>query len=139
MDAERFDIQLLEYLSRRPDLSLIYHFALADQHQPEVSQLYQVAAGAHAAMLENAGGNVIVDEFFDQVHRFGVYARIALHEAVEPGQHHSLHHNGRHQAVAARTVAADEVILELEHVLLAHFILGHGAETGVDPVDQFIG
>ena len=104
-----------------------------------MGQLNQVATGAHAAMFINTGNNIMIDQGGQQFHQAGVNAGMRLHQTVEPGHQHGFSQQGAHGVAHAGTMTANQVILKLEPVFVADLILGHGAETRVDAINQFSG
>ncbi len=79
----------------------------------------------------------LIDERSQQFHQAGMDAGMGLHEAVEPGHQHGLSQQRTHQVAHAGTMAADQVVLKLDAVLVAYLVLGHRAKTGIDPINQF--
>src|SRR5580658_7217367 len=67
-----------------------------------------------------------------------MYAGISLHQTVEPRDHGGFYEFGREQAAAAGAVTADKIVLKLEQVPIANFILCHGPEARIDAIDQFV-
>src|ERR1700761_1895249 len=101
-------------------------------------QLYQVAAGAYAAVFVYNRANVFVDKGNQQIHHIAVYARVTLYKAAQPGNHQSFTKLRRDGFTTAGSVAANEVILQLQHILLVDLILRHRTETGIDAVDELV-
>src|SRR5580658_374375 len=101
-------------------------------------ELDQVSAGAYAAMFEDHRIDTLANQLPEQRYRVGVYTRIALHQTVQPGNHHRTDKLGREQVSAAGAVTANEIVLKLEQVPIPNFILGHRTETGIDAIDQLV-
>ena len=77
----------------------------------QVGQLNQITTGANAAMFKNTGKTFLLIISIKQVDQIGMHSGIALHQAVQPGYHHSFHQQRGHQITTAAAMAPDQVIL----------------------------
>jgi len=114
------------------------HFSFPDQYQSQVGQLNQVAARSHPAMFIYTGNDVFIDQDGQQLHQLRVDTRISLHQAIEPCHHYRLAQHRTKYLTPAGTVAADKIVLELQHVFRTHLKLGHRAKSCIDTVDQLV-
>ena len=114
------------------------HFTFANQGQGHMRQLNQVSAGANTAMAGDKRINAPVHEFGEQSHHVRMNARFPLQERADTRYHGCLHGSIAKWLPGARRMAANNVVLQVFQITVIHAPLGHGAESGINAIDDFI-
>ena len=138
MDFHGLKAAFCQHIGRRTPFTFIMDLSLSDESQGHVGQLNQVSAGAYAAVAGDKGIDAAIDKLHQKLHHIRMDAGFSLQEGAYAG-HHGGFDGGVSQGLAcAGGMAADNIVLEIFQILVVHSPLGHGAETGIDPVNDFI-
>ena len=118
--------------------TVIDRFALADQHQSQVSQRSQIAAGAHASLRRNDGMNAAVQHLAKCVNDYSTHAGKSLGQRIRPQQQHGAGHIFSQRFANARSVRAHQVDLQLANGIGRNVQVGQLADAGVHGVGDAI-
>ena len=130
---------LFHYIGSLVPTALMPHFAFAYERKGYMGELDKVSGSTHTAVRRDFRDNVPVDEFRQKRHRRPVYPGISLDEGDDPRNHGRLHINVGQRFPCPCGMASDYIVLQLFQILVRHPVLRHRAETGIYPVNHFIG
>ena len=122
---------------RRRRAARLEHLAFAHEHERDVAQRRQVAAGAHAPLLRHQRDDAGVEQRDERVDQLRPHAAGGTQEHVGTEQHERAHDRRPASGVAdAGGMAPDQVGLELVELVGRDPHVGELAEAGVDAVDR---
>ena len=87
MDLHRAEATLGEHFGGGSPLSPVMNLAFSDEAEGYVCQLYQIAAGAYAAVLGDKRMDASVNKLGEKLDSFGVDAAFGLDERAYSGNH----------------------------------------------------
>ncbi len=117
---------------------VVERLAFTDQHQREVGQRRQVAAGADRAARRHAGVDAMIEQGDQRLERGEADAREAFREHVGAQRHRRPHGADRQRIAQPGGVAAQQVELQRFERVRRDRDLGERTEAGVDAVRRLI-
>ncbi len=123
---------------RREPGHAVHRFALADQHQREVRERREIAAGPHRAAARHARVHAVVEQREQRVERLDADAGISFRQHVGAQRHRRAHRAHRERRIDAGGMTAQQVQLQLREVGLVDPRFREIAEAGVHAVDRRI-
>ncbi len=112
--------------------------AFADQHQRQVRERREVAAGADRPAARHARVHAAVEQREQQLERRAPDAGEALRQDVGAQRHRRAHGADRQRLADAGGVAAQQIQLQRAERVARNRGLGERAEAGVDAVDRLV-
>ena len=128
---------LVHHLLCLSPLAVIMHLALANHGQRDVCQLHEVATGSHTSVFGNERIDAEIDEVDQQVDDIGVRPNVP--GAMSPdGLSLPISRTRRPAVCLLRGMTSDDVVLQIFEILVVYAPLGHGSESGVYAIDDFV-
>ena len=138
LQHQRLDASLLQRLRGGHALAAEPGFALGDQHQRQMRQRSQIAAGAHAALRRNDRMHAAVQHLAKRVDDRRTHAGEALGERVGAQQHHGAGNVFGQRFAHAGRVRAQQVDLQLADIVWRDAQIGKFADAGVHRIGDAI-
>jgi hypothetical protein len=111
-------------------------FAFADEHQRDVGQRREIAAGADAALRRNDGRDAAIQQIAEAFRNERADAGKSLGEHVGADEHHAADFVASERRADSAGVRADHVALELLELLGRDANVGQQSDAGVDGVNR---
>ena len=116
----------------------VENFAFAYEAEGYVRKLHEVAAGANTSVFGYVGVDAAVDEVEQLLHHVDVDSGMTFDKGAVACYHGAFHLYGAEGVARAGGVGAYYVVLQVVKLVVGNTVLGHGTETGVDAVDDFV-
>jgi hypothetical protein len=113
-------------------------FSFADEHEREVGERSQVAAGADRSTGRDHRMHAAIQELDEQLERVQPDAREPLGQHVGSQRHGCADDRHRQRVADAGGMTAEQIGLQLGERLGRNFHLGKVAEAGVDAVGRLV-
>ena len=103
-----------------------------------MSQLNQITTGTYATMLGNIRTNATIDKCCQKFHQFRVNATLTLRKRTHACEHARAYKKIIQRLTHTGSMRANDIILQVAQVLIAHAPLGHWTKTGIDTIDDLV-
>ncbi len=127
-----------ERFAARQSLASVPRLAFAQQHQTQVRQGREIAAGAHRAAHGHDGRHARVEEVHEQPQQLYPHAGMPAREAMRQEQHDGADRRDVEGIADAAGMAANQIALQGGEVRLRNLDAAEMAEASSDAVDRAI-